>query len=1153
MIVLSRLLLINWHNINLQTLEFSDINFLTGPTGSGKSTSIDALQIIFLGKTDGTFFNKAAAAKSEKKQQRRTLKGYVYNRIGAVREEDDQDSVYMRRGCFSSYIVAEFKEETLKAESVNFCFGAVFDCNYPDDPTKKFFFLANKLPENRFVENGVPIPGYELAKYLQNTYGKKKFEVFSSEQLYRGALRLALGNLKERFHEQFRRAVPFDPSIDLGKFLSDFACDVDTGIDIGPMQESVAHYTQLCLASERVKGQIAVLSEICQNHANYVDNEVKARLYQYVVDRGTADHAATKLREARERQEAANTELVEQEAAIPCLIEAEEEARDQRERASTAYYKEQAAVENREEYIDQQIARIDEDAKRIQEASKSLTAKLAEHRRHWQRVTMSLKALVSDREPILSRVGEFDKGIAKRMGDAIRELGKYEVDVASWIAVLGYSIESDELKASFNGIGTLRYRLGDLTKHATEVNTRVKEVIRRLDDSLEQLEQEIASLEIGVKPIELRLENFVADLGLAMGNEAKKANIRFVGDCFEVKDVEWQNAIEGYLGRRRFHILVQPESHKVAIAAYKRLKREKGYHSIGIIDGARILRDRQDVQRGSLAEELLTNDICAKAYADYVLGRVMKADNVETMDRYRTAMTKDCWRYQGYVRELLNPASYRDLYIGQKSLQLRLEKAHQERKSLLAKKSEFSSFVNHAERAAVGKEFSDSDIEGAIASITEVSKLPGLADTRMAFVLERGNIDKSRLVLLLAEKEEREKVWAEAVVAHKGAVSHVEALRDEIKRINALLPALATDNATYQNQLTRYNIDWVIFEAKPFYENYLEKVKDPFSAANNYRPQVSQFTNARDENLKKIRVLRLKYATSFADAATGLDLESPENEDWAAELKKLTESALPEYEDRISKAKERAYEQFQNDFLSRLYNNVSGARQQIKELSDALKDVSFGGGIRFRMGTEVNPKYKKVYDMIMDESLSQGQNIFSVAFQEKHGEVFEEFFRRFIPPDDERLTGNQVREFSDEAVKLTDYRTYLEFEMEEIQPDGRKISLTRSGGLRSGGEGQTVFYVSVLASFMKLYRVKNSVNNHTFRLVIFDEAFSKMDRKRINDSMEWLKETGLQVIIAAPPEKMVDIQPHANRTLVVSKGDEGTIIIPAEYKEVKMA
>ena len=47
-----------------------DINFLTGKNGAGKSTVIDALQIVLLGETNSRNFNQAANEKSQ-----RTLEG----------------------------------------------------------------------------------------------------------------------------------------------------------------------------------------------------------------------------------------------------------------------------------------------------------------------------------------------------------------------------------------------------------------------------------------------------------------------------------------------------------------------------------------------------------------------------------------------------------------------------------------------------------------------------------------------------------------------------------------------------------------------------------------------------------------------------------------------------------------------------------------------------------------------------------------------------------------------------------------------------------------------------------------------------------------------------------------------------------------------
>lgn len=65
---LSRICLNNWHYIRHKTLSFhEEINFFTGHSGSGKSTVIDAMQIVLYANTDGRgFFNKAAADDSDR-------------------------------------------------------------------------------------------------------------------------------------------------------------------------------------------------------------------------------------------------------------------------------------------------------------------------------------------------------------------------------------------------------------------------------------------------------------------------------------------------------------------------------------------------------------------------------------------------------------------------------------------------------------------------------------------------------------------------------------------------------------------------------------------------------------------------------------------------------------------------------------------------------------------------------------------------------------------------------------------------------------------------------------------------------------------------------------------------------------------------------
>ena len=58
--LLKKVRIINWHYFYNVTFELDQINFLTGQNAAGKSTLIDAMQIVLLGDTSGRTFNKAA-------------------------------------------------------------------------------------------------------------------------------------------------------------------------------------------------------------------------------------------------------------------------------------------------------------------------------------------------------------------------------------------------------------------------------------------------------------------------------------------------------------------------------------------------------------------------------------------------------------------------------------------------------------------------------------------------------------------------------------------------------------------------------------------------------------------------------------------------------------------------------------------------------------------------------------------------------------------------------------------------------------------------------------------------------------------------------------------------------------------------------------
>ena len=154
--VMKRLLLIHWHYFTHETIFFDKINFLTGKNASGKSTIVDALQLVLLCDTSGTFFNKAASGRGN-----RTLSGYLRGELG-----DDEESGfrYLREGRFTSYIALEFYDEE---KDKFFTVGCCFDTYAENDMQKLFFRFDNAMPDHEFIVDKVPMDITALRLYIK--------------------------------------------------------------------------------------------------------------------------------------------------------------------------------------------------------------------------------------------------------------------------------------------------------------------------------------------------------------------------------------------------------------------------------------------------------------------------------------------------------------------------------------------------------------------------------------------------------------------------------------------------------------------------------------------------------------------------------------------------------------------------------------------------------------------------------------------------------------------------------------------------------------------------------------------------------------------------------------------------------------------------
>ncbi len=628
----------------------------------------------------------------------------------------------------------------------------------------------------------------------------------------------------------------------------------------------------------------------------------------------------------------------------------------------------------------------------------------------------------------------------------------------------------------------------------------------------------------------LRFPQATAELKAAVEREGIPAAV--FADLLEVVDERWHNAVEGWLNTQRFNVLVPEADFQRALEIYNRLPAKTA--GVGLPNMAAI--HDEAARPGSLSEVVEAATPAARRYAAYLLGDVIRTD-IATLKRFDRSITADCMRYSSRTANRIRKEVYERWYIGAAAREKRLAVVRQEIERL---KAEIGQRLSEKRRA-----------EERIEVLARVLRaLPAIEELASA----EGRLEAARnqIVEIEAQIAKIDTSSFEAIKSQVAAVS--ESIRATEKQIGELRERMGSAREKVQGLSVRLegeNLERTRRDAAlagflsehageeadlvAYYEERLRTERRQTAGKVDYEGMIRRYDSSYaglrtrlDRSRAALRDEKQRFNHEWNEM---LDLEDDESREYLERLSRYRETELPEYRDRITHAREGAERQFREHFVSRLNEYLVEAEESFKEINNILATISFGKD-QYRFSITRNPDKRALLTAISA----------AAEINEVDGTLFASLKSDEERASIERLFGDILtHELDDPAVReICDYRQYFIYDIRIRHTDtidektGKPLESLLSRVLRekSGGETQTPYYVAIAASFFRFYKDAPGA----IRLVLFDEAFNKMDDERIGNMIGFFRKLAMQVVTAVPTEKIESIAPVVDRTnLVIRK------------------
>ncbi len=530
---------------------------------------------------------------------------------------------------------------------------------------------------------------------------------------------------------------------------------------------------------------------------------------------------------------------------------------------------------------------------------------------------------------------------------------------------------------------------------------------------------------------------------------------------------------------------------------------------------------KSETDETTLASVVSSKNRYARAYANYLMGRVVLCDEVIKLKQYPIAITAGCMLYQGKGLRKIPEDVYRIPYIGKSAIARQLEIAESDYKAigeqcyaLEARIKEIDTALDYIGECDLGA------IERYLYSPIELDEIKKKIQKTAAELKDAQN-DPNIIALQFKERECLDRVTALSKKQDdlKTIIINLERDISDLNISKNMLKAQVSELEAQIQKLSDGDNNAILAAEQKYAEH--SKTKEAGTIYDNYGRRKAVLDNQHGKFLRELIGLQAGYKEG--EYGTGEEVIFA----YAQEYRTLSNHNLIEYEERLSKAKEACELEFRENFLARMRENIESAQDIFKNLNKALKNIYYGND-SYKFHYSAHGRKQGLYEMITSEVNMGGFTLFASEFEERYHSEMEDLFSKLTESDEH---GDKI------LSEYTDYREYMDYDIEIVSKDGKSQFFSKIYGEKSGGETQTPYYVAIAASFAQMYSV-----GETIRIIMLDEAFDKMDDDRIASMMQFFRSQNFQIILATPPAKIETIGEYVDTILVTYRNGYSSIV-----------